>query len=396
MGGGRLMKKLLYAQAHQRLRQHVEALHRQYRTARQRISARFPRHTWADWLRHQALAGDAAALAALRARKTLKGLQRNTLQGDGAPRPGPLAPVDTITKQGTIVYRVGRGALRDDGTALQVAREASPEDLQAALRLAIARYGERLTVNGTTEFKQQIVQAAAAAHLPLTFAAAALERRRQALLMKESNPEQPERPPHRGGAHRRGARQAQSAVADPHPTGHGGGAPDGRSLIAKPNVGRPGRVPPPESRHRLRTLSQLGVVRITRGGEVLLPGDVPRHLEPRGAQSPHPLRWGVLGARLTPEQRAAAERYLAEREQKRRQGLAVPKHAPYHEGQAALTYAGTRNVAGQPLALLKSADAVLVLPIDAATARRLKRLALGDAVTVTSRGAIKTGTRRRR
>ena len=129
---------------------------------------------------------------------------------------------------------------------------------------------------------------------------------------------------------------------------------------------------------------------------MLLPGDVPRHLEPRGAQSPHPLRWGVLGARLTPEQRAAAERYLAEREQKRRQGLAVPKHAPYHEGQAALTYAGTRNVAGQPLALLKSADAVLVLPIDAATARRLKRLALGDAVTVTSRGAIKTGTRRRR
>lgn len=313
MGGGRLMKKLLYAQAHQRLRQQVEILHRQYRKARQAISERFPRCTWADWLRHQALAGDAAALAALRARQTLKGLSRNTLQGDGAPLPGPLAPVDTLTKQGTIIYRAGRGALRDDGTTLQVAREASPEDLEVALELAMARYGECLTVNGTTEFKQAIVQAAAAAQLPLTFADPVLERRRQALLMKEPNPEPAERPP-------------------PH----------------------------------------------------------------RGAQFPHPRRWGALEATLTPAARAAAERYIAEREQKRLQGLAVPSHAPYRAGQGTLSYAGTRTVAGQPLALMQSTEAVLVLPIDAATARRLKRLAIGAALTVTPQGAIKLGTPRRR
>ncbi len=199
MGGGRLMKKLLYAQAHQALRQDIEAIHRQYRKARQAITARFPRRSWADWLKQKALEGDTEALAALRARAA-QALKGNTIQGEGELRPVPALPVDTITKQGTIIYRAGQSAVRDDGTKLQVAREASPEDLQAALRLAIARYGERLTVNGTTEFKQQIVQAAAAAHLPLTFAAAALERRRQALLMKESNPEQPERPPHRGGA----------------------------------------------------------------------------------------------------------------------------------------------------------------------------------------------------
>jgi hypothetical protein len=146
----------------------------------------------------------------------------------------------------------------------------------------------------------------------------------------------------------------------------------------------------------LRTLSQLGVVRITRGGEVLLPGDVPRHLEPRGARSPHPRRWGALEATLTPDARAAAERYIAEREQKRLQGLAVPSHAPYHAGQGALRYAGTRTVAGQPLALLQATEAVLVLPIDAATARRLQRLAIGAALTVTPQGAIKLGTPRRR
>ena len=220
--------------------------------------------------------------------------------------------MDTITKQGTIVYRAGRGALRDDGTALQVAREASPEDLQAALELAMARYGERLTVNGTTEFKQAIVQAAAATQLPLTFADPALERRRQALLMKAPISEPPNPPPH------------------------------------------------------------------------------------RVAQSPHPRRWGALEVTLTPAARAAAERYIAEREQKRLQGLAVPSHAPYHAGRGTLSYAGTRTVAGQFLALLQSTKAVLVLPIDAATARRLQRLAIGATLTVTPQGAITLGTPRRR
>ena len=74
----------------------------------------------------------------------------------------------------------------------------------------------------------------------------------------------------------------------------------------KPNVGRIGRVPPPQSQHRLRGMSELGVVRIASGSEVLLPRDVPRHLERQGAQPDHALRRGVLGSgRLKPAQLAA-------------------------------------------------------------------------------------------
>ena len=40
------------------------------------------------------------------------------------------------------------------------------------------------------------------------------------------------------------------------------------------------------------------------------------------------------------------------------------------------------------LTLLKSGTTIMVLPIDQPTARRLKRLAVGDAVTVT-KGKIK-------
>jgi hypothetical protein len=56
----------------------------------------------------------------------------------------------------------------------------------------------------------------------------------------------------------------------------------------------------------------------------------------------------------------------------------------------AATFAGIRQVEGQSLALLKRGEEVMVLPVDEPTARRLKRLAVGDAITVTPQGSIKT------
>lgn len=42
--------------------------------------------------------------------------------------------------------------------------------------------------------------------------------------------------------------------------------------------------------------SELGVVRFADGAEVLLPGDVPRHLEQPGPQPDHALRRDLPGA----------------------------------------------------------------------------------------------------
>jgi hypothetical protein len=170
LGGGRLTQKLLYAQARRSLRDETQTIRNQYQQARQAITRQYPRRTWADWLRHQALAGEPEALAVLRARVPGKGLTGNTLQGEGQPYPGPVAQVAHITKQGTIRYRVGTSAVRDDGTKLQVAQETPPEGLEVALRLALTCYGHRLSVHGTAEFKAQIAEAAAAAPLPITVA----------------------------------------------------------------------------------------------------------------------------------------------------------------------------------------------------------------------------------
>jgi hypothetical protein len=146
-------------------------------------------------------------------------------------------------------------------------------------------------------------------------------------------------------------------------------------------------------------MSELGVVRIASGSEVLLPRDVPRHLERQGAQPDHALRRGVLGSgRLKPAQLAAADKYIAEREGKRSKGVDIPKHSLYNGGAGVISFAGLRHVEGQALALLRrgDADAVMVLPIDQVTARRLSRVAIGDPITVTSRGSIQTSKGRSR
>ena len=282
-------KKLLYAQASKALRDEIQAINKQYQQDRQALYDSHSRRTWADWLKKEATHGNAEALAALRAREAAQGLKGNTIQGRGDPRPGHAPVTDNITKKGTIIFRAGLSAVRDDGDKLQVSREATREGLQEALRLAMERYGSRITVNGTTQFQAQIIRAAVDSQLPITFADPALESRRLALLKKENTHERPDRTEradqrpaeHRGRAGRGPGGPGQRAAthddaARPIAVARAGfGRPGGGragtagvhagAVHRKPDIGRIGRVPPPQSQHRLRTLSQLGVVRIAGG-----------------------------------------------------------------------------------------------------------------------------------
>ena len=79
--------------------------------------------------------------------------------------------------------------MRDDGDKLQVSRKVTRESLREALQLAIARYGNRITINGTNKFKERVVQVAVF-KIPLTFTDPFLENQRQQLLIKESKNDQ--------------------------------------------------------------------------------------------------------------------------------------------------------------------------------------------------------------
>lgn len=111
---------------------------------------------------------------------------------------------------------------------------------------------------------------------------------------------------------------------------------------------------------------------------------------------------------------AAAQAYIAEREEKRLRGIDIPKHALYTQCADVILFGGLRQIQGKTLVLLTHGAAhrearmevlreqetlretVMVLPVDAATARRLSRVALGAPLTVTARGSIQRSGGQRR
>ncbi|MGQ0555568.1 MAG: TraI/MobA(P) family conjugative relaxase [Nitrospiraceae bacterium] len=178
---GRITKKLLYAKVSQTLRSDLRQIVDRHRRDCVTITERYKRLTWADWLRQQALAGDQEALHALRAREAARGLSGDTIVAVGTRLVNAVvgAKQDYITKQGTIIYRVGLSAVRDDGTRLQVSREVTNDGIDAALRLAIQKYGTTITVSGSDAFKTRVAQVAAHSHLTIRFDDPTLEHQRQ-------------------------------------------------------------------------------------------------------------------------------------------------------------------------------------------------------------------------
>ena len=225
VGGGRLTKKLLYAQASSSLKAEIGTIQKKYRAERQKVYDAYRRLTWADWLKQQAQKGDSEALNALRARGATQDLKGNTLKGSGRAKPGPAPMIDSITKKGTIIFRVGSSAVRDDGGRLQVSRGATLEVVQNALHLAMERYGQRISVDGSPEFKALVIKASVNSQLPISFAEPNLEHRRHALMT---------------------SRAAAATQAN----------------AKRPDIPPVGLAPPPDRRHQLRTLSQINTLRI--------------------------------------------------------------------------------------------------------------------------------------
>lgn len=412
--GSRFAKRILYAQTHKALRSEIQRINARHAEQRKACNERHRRKTWADWLRQQALQGSPDALDALRAREAAQGLKGSTIKGrNRASVDLQMPPLDGITKKGTAIYRHASGAVRDDGKRVQVALDASIETVRAAVQMTVQKYGSTLTVAGTERFHAQVLAVVVSDGMSVTFADPKLEARRQQLLKERANDEL------NRGRNRSGIDSAGQPVADSRKrtdsrtaaaearrasgrrasarAGAGGIGEDAQPGNLKPNIGGIGRKPPPESQNRLRTLSQLGVVQHTGGGEVLLPSDVSRNVEQQGAQPVHELRRDLSRSGTVISPAAAAEQYITEREGKRVKGFDIPKHTRYTKLQdESLIYAGIRTLEGQQLALMKRSndDTVMVYPVDQKTANRLKRMSLGSTIQMTQKG-IRTKGRSR-
>lgn len=310
-----------------------------------------------------------------------------------------LVNKDSTTKHGTIIFRAGATAVRDDGKQLQVSRGASDEGLRAALELAKDRYGRSLKITGSDAFKESVIRVAVKNKIDVSFGDPAMEQRRQIL----SNP-----PP--GEAHEQRKQDGRGTAASS--TGRDRadvGQRDGESRAAaagqrgaastprdgKPNVAAVGTEPPPESKNRLRGLHQLGVVSLSDRTAVLLPSDVPRDMEHQDPELADGMRRPLSqsGSVVTPATAAVngVDKYIAERESKRDRGLDIPIHRRYTGKDAGdFTFAGVREVDGQAMALVQRDQTVLVLPVTATQLPRLKRRSIGEPIVVSAEGAIKT------
>lgn len=411
MAGDRLSKKILYGLASRAMKADLAKAREQHRRERRFVNARHARKAWADWLQSKAGAGDAQALAALRAREARNGLLHNALSGGESRSSAPLAGISAVTKKGTVIYSDGAFAIRDDGDRLQVSRGADRGGIHRALQMAHQKFGNRLQVDGSAEFKARVVATAAAQGLPISFADEDLERRFQALLVLKRGHTNDSK--NGRGTHGRGHELDGSSTANQQHSGRGharSGKPSGEhgdqrshrvdagraTTSHKPNVGFVGAEPPPFRKGVLRDLSQLGLVPDGDRGALLLPGDVPGHVEHKVAPPDHGVRRAVPGIGASAEALAAAAKLIEERNGKRGFAFDIPKYTGYTLGaESTVPFAGLRLVDGVQLALFSRDGAIEVLPVDKAAAQRLRRVKVGDSVTVTAQGSILTKGRSR-
>lgn len=409
MGGNRLTRKALYGLAALTRKADIAQVREQHRRERQFLRQQYARMDWADWLQAQAERGNPEALEVVQVRQDRESRESKAW----VVNPSDWG-VTRAREAGTGVktYHVGGASIRDDGAHLHVSHGAGLDAIDAALHIALERYGQRIQVAGSDEFKTRVVAAAVRSVLPVTFADAALEQSRQAhspaVFYKARKFKDDHQERRRVDA--RGTGAAQPGATYDHRAEPGDGAGRGRSGVrawlvgggqaapssrdaaadtarpaqrGKPHVGRVGIDPPPAAKNRLRSLSQLGVVQFAERSEVLLPGDVSGRLEQPGTQSDHALRRPVSGAGAAITAHDAIAMFIAERDAKRNYINDISKYKRYtNDKDTSGKYGGTRRVQGHFLALLQRDDAVNVLSIDAETARQLKRFRIGDAVTV--------------
>jgi len=191
---GQLVKKALFATVSGQFKTTLDEIKREYRAAYAQLKTSQRRMAWLDWLALEAKNGNAEALSALRARSKKDGrIQGNHLSGNPYQNnQSRNDTVESVTKDGTVIYRIGNTAIRDDGKRLFVALNFLNESLADVLQVAIDKYGNHLSVNGSDDFRMSVVQAAVQNSLRVTFDDKTLEDCRQQLL-KQRIASQPQR-----------------------------------------------------------------------------------------------------------------------------------------------------------------------------------------------------------
>jgi hypothetical protein len=175
-GAGR---RIAYAAVQSELRQGIASVNARIREERRVLTSDTRQLSWVDWLQQQATNGRADALEALRVARG-----RGQATTISAPVTAPVLPsLDghaQVTKQGTVIQKVGEHEIRDTANGLHVEEHVGDDVLIELISRAAERYEGSLAAYGPADFQLRIARVAGANHLMVSFVDAELEKARQA------------------------------------------------------------------------------------------------------------------------------------------------------------------------------------------------------------------------
>lgn len=185
---GRIKKRALYKAIHDRRQRKMKRLRDEAARLRNDVRDQSPKETWLSWLQKQAMTGREDAVKSLRSRGYAQAKKRSAdISGESQGESNSIAALpgvklDAVTKQGIIIYSVGADAIRDDGHAFRVSREAGVDTDVMALKLAMQRYGRKLRLHGDRDFRERMLNAAVKGNLYVSFTDPELESRRRRMM----------------------------------------------------------------------------------------------------------------------------------------------------------------------------------------------------------------------
>ncbi|STX50150.1 TraI protein [Legionella busanensis] len=280
----RINKRYLYQKISKTLIKDITQLQENYAKARSHLIDKHQNKTWADWLRQKAQEGDQDALTALRYRNR-KNKNDYTLSGNGTVfSSANIEQIDSVTKEGTQIYKTDKGVIRDSGKEIKIYKGASVPTLKKAIEMAKQKYDNCIQVNGSPLFKKVILEITVKHNISITFADPDMETQRIRMTSKqEINDERSQR--FNDG---RGTSRSNEIIRAAHRERRQ------QNFRAKPNVISLRQGPPAEGQNSLRDLSELNMVQLARRSKVLLQGNAHDKLERQRLQPDNNVRWKVF------------------------------------------------------------------------------------------------------
>ena len=383
-------KKLMYSLVSKKVKNDLQKVIHRHLKNKKEITNQTKKMVWKDWLRIEAEKGNKDALQLLRGhvnKKEEPRLNENHLNGQKnnlSPFKG-LKP-DSVTKQGTYIYKVGQSAIRDNGQQLKISYQTCKKSLKALLYMAVHRFGRIINVNGNESFKEQILSTAVKENINLNFSDKTLEAMRDKLIQQQNQKEISNEYQRNGRFNRSRSDDAPRNIRALSGDRRGG---NNRDNLPKQDLKCIGQSPPPAGINRLRNLSELHMVQLSRRSEMLLSRNVSSDMEQQRAHSNHQLRREV-SIELTIQK--GIDYYIAERNEKRQTIKDIPLHRKFiPEDAGKAHFAGIRHTDNDAFILFQKNEEMLLMLIDTEQEAQLKHLKIGEPLSLTLNGQIKLG-----